>query len=123
MAIIDQRRHPDPLHSNHQIRMSRTELSDLQLVKVKKGQVWRAINPADSEPYEEFDRKKIEMALVRAGVRGPNVEQVAALVKPYEGMTTDEIDRIVVAALEKRDPESAKCWKTKRDYDRSRFAK
>jgi len=73
------------------------------LVKVKKGPVWRAINPASSEPYEEFDRKKIEMALVRAGVRGPNVEQIAALVKPYEGMTTDEIDRIVVAALEERD--------------------
>ena len=93
------------------------------MVKVKKGPVWRAINPASPEPYEEFDRRKIEMALVRAGVRGPNVEQIAALVKPYEGMTTDEIDRIVVAALEERDPESAECWKTKRDYDRSRFAK
>jgi hypothetical protein len=61
------------------------------------------------------------MALVRAGASGPEVAEIAAKVKPVDGMTTDEIDKVVVAELEKRDPVAAKYWKIKRDYQRSRF--
>jgi hypothetical protein len=93
------------------------------MVRVKKGPVWKGTHAPGSEPYEEFDRRKIEMALVRAGVRGPDVEQIAGVVKPVEGMTTDDIEKTVFAELQKRDPAAAKCWKIKRDYDRSRFMK
>lgn len=93
------------------------------MVKVKKGPVWRGTHKPGLEPIEEFDRRKIEMALVRAGVRGSDVEQIAAVVKPVEGMTTDEIERAVFGELQKRDPAAAKCWKTKHDYDRGRFMK
>ena len=78
---------------------------------------------ADSEPYEEYDSKKIERALRRAGAESPNVEEIAATITPFEGMTTEDIDNIVVQELEKRDPLTAKYWKIKRDYSRTRFEK
>ena len=93
------------------------------MVKVKKSDFWIATHAADAEPHEEFDRKKIEMALVRAGARSPNVEEIADMVKPVEGMTTDDIDKIVVDELEKRDPSTVKYWKIKRDYNKARFKK
>jgi hypothetical protein len=91
------------------------------MVKIKKSVVWVKTHTPGLEPVEEFDRKKIEMALVRAGAGGPEVAEIAAKVKPVEGMTTDEIDKVVVAELEKKDPVAAKYWKIKRDYQRSRF--
>jgi len=93
------------------------------MVRVKKGLVWIGTHAPGSEAYEEFDRTKIETALVRAGARGAYVQEISAKVQPFEGMTTEGIDRIVVSELEKRDPATAKCWKAKRDYDRSRFVK
>jgi len=93
------------------------------MVRVKKGPVWIGTHAPGSEAYEEFDRTKIETALVRAGARGAYVQEIAGKVKPHDGMTTDEIDKIVLSELEKKDPATAKCWKAKRDYDRSRFAK
>lgn len=91
------------------------------MVKIKKSKYWGIIHSVDGNHYEEFDSKKIEMALIKAGARGPMVEEIAALVKPFEGMTTKEIDSIVLKELEKRDPTTAKHWKTKRDYQRNRF--
>jgi len=85
------------------------------MIKIKKGPYWMMTH-ANSEPYEEFDRKKIEMALVRAGLRGRDVEQIAAKIKPFEGITTGNVDEVVVKELEKRDPETAKMWKRVRDY-------
>jgi hypothetical protein len=97
------------------------EVSDM--VRIKKSDVWKATHATDAQQHQEFDRGKIEMALVRAGARGAIVKEIAATVKPSEGMTTDDIDRTVVQELEKRDPETAKYWKKKRDYNRSRFKK
>ena len=91
------------------------------MVKIKKSIVWIKTHAQGLEPCEEFNRKKIEMALVRAGARGPVVMEIAAKVEPVEGMTTDEIDKIVVSELEKKDPVTAKYWVFKRDYQRSRF--
>ena len=91
------------------------------MVKVLKSHFWKMTHAPDKEPYEEFDKKKIEMALVRAGARKPNVIEIASLVQPYDGITTEEIDNIVYSELKKRDPETAKYWKIKRDYNRSRF--
>jgi len=93
------------------------------MVRIKKSDVWKATHATDAQQHQEFDRGKIEMALVRAGARGAIVKEIAATVKPSEGMTTDDIDRTVVQELEKRDPETAKYWKKKRDYNRSRFKK
>jgi len=91
------------------------------MVKIKKSIVWIKTHAQGLEPIEEFNHKQIEMALVRAGASEPDVTEIAAKVKPVEGMTTFEIDEIVVAELEKRDPVTAKYWKIKRDYQRSRF--
>jgi len=91
------------------------------MFRVRKSEFWRSTHAADAEPYEAFDRRKIEMALVRAGARGPVVGEIAAAVEPFEGMTTDDIDGAVVRELERRDPETARHWKMKRDYNRSRF--
>jgi hypothetical protein len=91
------------------------------MVKIKKSNYWRIIHSVEGTHYEEFDSKKIEMALIKAGARGPMVEEIAALAKPFEGMTTEEIESIVLKELEKRDPATAKHWKTKRDYQRNRF--
>jgi hypothetical protein len=93
------------------------------MVRVKKGPAWIGTHAPGAEPYEEFDRTKIEAALVRAGARGTYIQEIVAKVKPFEGITTEDIDKIVVSELEKRDPATAKCWKAKRDYDRSRFVK
>jgi hypothetical protein len=60
---------------------------------------------------------------VRAGARGSIVQEIASVVKPVEGMTTDDINKTVVKELEKRDPDTAKFWKTKREYQLSRFKK
>ncbi len=91
------------------------------MVKIKKSKYWSIIHSMDDKHYEEFDSKKIEMALIKSGARGPLVEEIAALVHPFEGMTTEEIDSIVVQELETRDPITAKYWKIKRDYQRNRF--
>jgi len=93
------------------------------MVKVKKSAFWTATHAVGADPYQEFDGKKIAMALRRAGARGRDVEEIAATVEPFEGMTTDDIDRVVVSELEKRDPLTAKYWKIKRDYNRGRFRK
>ena len=64
------------------------------------------------------------MALVRAGARSSSIiDEIAATVRPFEGMTTDEIDKIVFLKLKQKDPETAKYWKIKRDYNRRRFNK
>lgn len=91
------------------------------MVKIKKSDFWKRTHAADAEPVEEFNAKKIEMALVRAGARGADVTEIAALVKPHEGMTTHEIDDIVTKELEKKDPETAKYWAIARDYHSGRF--
>lgn len=91
------------------------------MVKVKKSKYWGIIRSLDGVHFEEFDSKKIEMALVKAGARGSMVKEIAAVVKPFDGMTTKEIDSIIVEELEERDPITAKHWKTKRDYQRNRF--
>jgi hypothetical protein len=70
-----------------------------------------------------LDINNIKLALVRAGARSPYIEEIANKVKPVEGMTTDDIDSIVVTELEKRDPLTAKYWKIMRDYRKSRFMK
>jgi hypothetical protein len=93
------------------------------MVKVKKSDFWKMTHAADAKPCEDFDRQKIETALVRAGARGPVVVEIAAMVEPLDGMTTEDIDRVVVRELEKRDPTTARYWKIKRDYNRSRFRK
>ena len=93
------------------------------MVKVKKSAFWKATHAPDSEPFEDFSRKKVETALVRAGARGPIVKEISALVNPFEGITTEDIDDVIVKALEMRDPDTAKYWKIKRDYNRSRFNK
>lgn len=92
-------------------------------MKVRKSDVWKVTHASDLEPYQEFNRSKIEIALVRAGARGDVVREVAAIVKPTEGMTTDEINAIVVRELEKRDPDTAKYWKIKSEYQLRRFKK
>jgi hypothetical protein len=91
------------------------------MIKVKKSKYWSIIRSVNEIHYEEFDSKKIEMALLKAGARGSIVREIAALVKPFDGMTTKDIDSIVVKELEKRDPLTATHWKTKRDYQRNRF--
>lgn len=91
------------------------------MVKIIKSKYWSIIHSMDDIHYEEFDSKKIEMALIKSGARGPIVEEIASLVQPFEGMTTEEIDSIVVQELETRDPITAKYWKIKRDYQRNRF--
>ena len=91
------------------------------MIKIKKSNYWSIIHSVEDKQYEEFDSKKIEMALIKSGARGPIVKEIAAMVMPFEGMTTEEIDSIVVQELEKRDPITAKHWKTKRDYQRKRF--
>lgn len=93
------------------------------MVKVKKSESWILSHSKDAEPYQEFNKAKIESALIRAGARGEVVKQVAATIKPYEGMTTEEIDGIVLRELETRDANTAKAWKIKRDYSWSRFKK
>lgn len=92
-------------------------------MKIKKSDVWRLTHAPDLEPYQEFDESKIEIALVRAGARGEVVREIAAIVKPTDGMTTEEINKLVVKELEKRDPDTAKYWKIKREYQLSRFKK
>jgi len=92
------------------------------MVKVRKSEYWALIRKG-VEPFEEFDRRKIGMALIRAGLRGPDVERIAAMVEPSEGLTTKEIDSLVVSEIEKCDPVVAKRWKTLRDWRRSRFKK
>jgi hypothetical protein len=91
------------------------------MVKIKKSKYWSIIRSHDDIHYEEFYSKKIEMALLKAGARGSIIREIAALVKPFDGMTTKDIDSIVVGELEKRDPITAIHWKTKRDYQRNRF--
>jgi hypothetical protein len=92
------------------------------MVKVRKSEYWVLIRKG-VEPFEEFDRRKIGMALIRSGLRGPDVERIAAMVEPREGLTTKEIDSLVVSEIEKCDPVVAKRWKTLRDWRRSRFKK
>jgi hypothetical protein len=92
------------------------------MVRVRKSLVWIGTHAPSSEPYEEFDRTKIETALVRSGARGTYIQEISAKVKPFEGITSEEIDKIVVSELERRDPATAKCWRTKKEYDISRFA-
>lgn len=91
------------------------------MVNVKKSDFWRRTHASDEEPFEEFNRKKIEMALVRSGARGAIVEEIAALVEPFEGITTKDIDMIVVEELNKRDPEAARYWSMMHDYKSGRF--
>ncbi len=91
------------------------------MVKVRKGDYWKRTHASDEEPMEDFDVRKIKMALVRAGARGNEVEEIAAMVEPIEGMTTADIDRIVVKELQKKDPETAKYWIIMRDFRSSRF--
>lgn len=93
----------------------------IKMIKVKKSIVWKKTHLENCECFEVFNRKKIEMALVRSGVRGNLVKEIAEKVEPYDGISTDEIDKFVLEELELRDPESAKYWKIKRDYDRRRF--
>jgi hypothetical protein len=93
------------------------------LVKVRKSDVWKSTHASELEPYQDFDRSKIEIALVRAGARGNIVREIAAKVKPIEGMTTEEINNIVVRELENRDPDTAKYWQIKREYQLRRFKK
>lgn len=92
-------------------------------MKVRKSEVWKATRAPGVEPYQEFDRSKIEIALVRAGARGSIVQEIAAAVKPVEGMTTEDIGKIVLKELEKRDPATAKFWKMKREYQLGRWKK
>lgn len=91
------------------------------MVKVKKSKGWMVSHGRNAEVYQEFNSAKIENALVRAGARGEVVKQVAAKVEPHDGITTEEIDAIVVRELEMRDPKTANVWKIKRDYNRNRF--
>lgn len=92
-------------------------------MKVRKSDVWKITHASDMEPYQEFDRSKIEIALVRAGARGNVVREIAAMVKPTEGMTTEDISNIVVRELENLDPDTAKYWKMEREYQVGRFRK
>jgi len=93
------------------------------MVKILKSDYWKSIRKVD-EPYEEFDRRKITMALVRSGLRGPDVQRIsAAVVEPKEGITTKDVDTFIVSELEKCDPVVAKRWKTLRDWRRGRFKK
>jgi len=91
------------------------------MIKVKKSDYWKSTHSPEAEPYEAFNACKIEMALIRAGARGPEVKEIAAMVKPFKGITTEDIDKIVVEALERRDPDTAKYWKMMTNYKRSRF--
>ena len=90
------------------------------MVKVKKSRFWESIHP-DKERDEEFNREKISTALVRAGARGPVVDEIAETIEEYEKITTDMINKRVEEQLEKKDPSTAKYWKIKRAYDRRRF--
>jgi hypothetical protein len=90
------------------------------MVKVKKSRFWKSIHP-DKDKYEEFNRKKISMALVRAGARGSVVDEITETVEANKGITTDMINKLVEEELEKKDPSTAKYWKIKRAYDRRRF--
>jgi hypothetical protein len=90
------------------------------MVKVKKSRFWQSIYP-DKEEYEEFNREKISTALVRAGARGPVVNEIAETIEAYEGISTDKLNKQVEEELEKKDPSTAYYWKTKRAYDRRRF--
>jgi len=92
------------------------------MVKVKKSEYWKSLHK-DVEPYEEFNQEKIKMALLRAGLRGSDVQRIAATVEPYEGMSTEKINEMVVSELEKCDPVVAKRWNTLRDWRRGRFKK
>jgi 2-phosphoglycerate kinase len=91
------------------------------MVKIKKSDFWKRTHATDEEPFEDFDIKKVQMSLVRAGARGRDVEEIAAMVKPFEGMTTEDISKIVATELEKKDPETAKYYLMMRDYRSGRF--
>ena len=91
------------------------------MVKVYKSECWQVGHGEPAGAQEEFNINKISMALVRAGAKGPDIDAILKLIKPFEGMTTGDIDKIVVEELDKRDPDTAKYWKMKRDYYQGRF--
>ena len=91
------------------------------LVKVEKSKYWQVAHGEPHGTREEFDIKKISMALVRAGAQSADIDAIVELIEPFEGMTTGDIDKIVVEELDKRDPDTAKYWKMKRDYYQGRF--
>ncbi len=63
---------------------------------------------------EEFDRKKLEQSLRKAGASENTARKIAEGVKHREGMATSEIRSHVIAELKRDEPEVAKRYETHR---------
>jgi transcriptional regulator NrdR family protein len=63
---------------------------------------------------EEFDRKKVEKSIKKAGVSENTARMIAEGVKHREGMATSEIRSHVIAELKRHEPEAARRYETHR---------
>jgi hypothetical protein len=57
---------------------------------------------------EEFNPQKTQKAIVRAGAKPETAEKITNLIKPHQGMTTQEVRKNVVSELQKQEPNVAK---------------
>jgi transcriptional regulator NrdR family protein len=63
---------------------------------------------------EEFDRKKLEQSMRKAGASENTARRIAEGVEHREGMATSEIRSHVIAELKRHEPEAAKRYETHR---------
>jgi len=63
---------------------------------------------------EEFDRKKLEQSMRKAGASENTVRKIAEGMRHREGMATSEIRSHVIAQLKRHEPEAAKRYETHR---------
>jgi len=63
---------------------------------------------------EEFDRKKLEQSMRKAGASENTARMIAEGVKHREGMATSEIRSHVIAELKRHEPEAARRYETHR---------
>jgi len=63
---------------------------------------------------EEFDRKKLEQSMRKAGASENTVRKIAEGIRHREGMATSEIRSQVIAQLKRHEPEAAKRYETHR---------
>lgn len=63
---------------------------------------------------EEFDRKKLEQSMRKAGASENTVRKIAEGIRHREGMATSEIRSHVIAQLKRHEPEAARRYETHR---------
>ena len=63
---------------------------------------------------QEFDRKKIEGSIKKAGAKEDTARRVAEGIKHREGMATSEIRNKVIEELKRHEPEAAKRYEAHR---------